>query len=1605
VTLLELKERLSKPGGMQRLSPSVDSLLQDFLPGGFNAHKLDFGRFNDGDTTRDAVEAHGAVRDSFVGVPDLEVQAYFFLASPDGSPEVVMRFSEMPGLPQSFRVLPDAAAFSKCVFLLDSRRPDPLDEDFKRLFSTAGSVKRGLGLEATLDISKIDEMAAEFVGSNAILHVKGPVELQEGQPRMRLTSREPLPGPEILRPVRELLNAVEFNLLYQYLSANEKGRQRTKERYKLSFGKGDLRVPLAITLEPNMLSESIVIESDWETNSSPLSLKNLTSFLPDQDLFKGLLPDGPKNAPQNTERVLSKLPDIKLTYLLVELRAVDQSWSISARLESDLSWTIIPGTNNRDLVRLEKLGVDLDVSYYGDQVDEISPWEVSPYITGTMMLAGGRLSGVVDVSAKRFCFTLDDGRENKVNLKTLFKDVLELPEDTFPSGEFHLTRFEILGDITGSAYSIDIGTDFSFEKQQVQLGNKPVKIEVEDLSLKLEYYDGHFTPALGASLKIFEMTFGCLISYQESQGWTFNLTIFNFSLKHILTLVLGEITNADQLPDVRFEALELTITPKTGAFTFYGKATGEWSKPFGSEAQFRCNVELTLARKANAAATAEGRGGVAIGPVNCDLKFKGKGSVTINGKELAATIDVGAVTNGDNRLKLSAKGSLIVQRHPEQPLEIELTFDTHKDKKRISASWSGSLAFGQLADALGANIDSVVPKELIPILKKLSFTYEFDKSQLDLKASTEQFAIEFITAPAPAPRASSKEPARLIVFGLQARKLSTKDPGVLGSALKPYSIAVDKLNIIAANGNAEDLTLLGSQGEISNGVLLTGDLKVEDASSSQSLFDYPFECRLGGDPRTNTKRLPAPGTAASGKLTGDAPKEASKAELTKEDPNNVALGRTVGPLTFRKARFESRDKDGKKYVYVLLDASLGAGGFALDMQGFNLNFPLEALTNPNKLARGLEVGLEGLSIAYSQPPLAISGGFAVTDGKFPYLGKVYRGYLLIKAEAFQITVLGQYGEIMVPQPESIPPRPTGPPTTIKVPSLFLYGMYDGVLGGPAAFYVTGLALGGGYNTKLRLPSIEKVAEFPLISAATTGKTLTTQELANIVEASYGDYWLAVGVKFNSFKMAESFALFTVAFGNRLQFALLGLTTLNLPAEPPGAAGKVPAVHAELAIRAVLDPEGGVFSFEGVLTENSYILDKKIRLVGGFAFFVWFGSSEHAGDFVITLGGYHPTAPVPAHYPVVPRVGIAAKLSEELTITGEAYLAITPSCLMTGLKMNAVFQSGNLSATFVAYADFLIAWAPFHYDAHIGVGLAIVYQSFRTFKLEINANLHVWGPPFAGTATVNFWILPFTVVFGAGQPKEPDPLKWEDFAKAFLPLSDDKAKPATIRITEGLVRELVDNKGKVENRIINPHELMIETDSAVPCTAVSLGPPKNGQAKMAFGIRPIQATNLSSAHVVNITSTARKDNDGKPLSINDKFHVIQYSRKKYPEALWTKNTSSNGGVPSGIVLRIKATEPDDKLGPFPIETFAYEPLRPKKIPWSSSATEPCISQKLGDQPTSVRGKILNCLPQRAPGSGEWHQIKVSETFPDRVFGKDAPLRASLGSSVKIEAAAP
>ena len=227
---------------------------------------------------------------------------------------------------------------------------------------------------------------------------------------------------------------------------------------------------------------------------------------------------------------------------------------------------------------------------------------------------------------------------------------------------------------------------------------------------------------------------------------------------------------------------------------------------------------------------------------------------------------------------------------------------------------------------------------------------------------------------------------------------------------------------------------------------------------------------------------------------------------------------------------------------------------------------------------------------------------------------------------------------------------------------------------------------------------------------------------------------------------------------RLQ--LLGSTSLSIPF--------LDLLHVQLDYAGELNPDAGFMSLSAQLTGDSYILSKNCRPTGGAAFSVWFrqvreiaaesaqGGGEpgqsnvqtstgeikiHPGDFVLTVGGYHPNFKAPDHYPRVPRVGIQWEIDRYTHIRGEAYFALTPKAIMAGVKLDMVYQRGNIRAWFTAYADFLCQWSPLYFEANIGVSVGASYTLrvgvrilgkfigvVKTFSISIKAQLHLWGAP-------------------------------------------------------------------------------------------------------------------------------------------------------------------------------------------------------------------------------------------------------------------------------------
>ena len=463
-----------------------------------------------------------------------------------------------------------------------------------------------------------------------------------------------------------------------------------------------------------------------------------------------------------------------------------------------------------------------------------------------------------------------------------------------------------------------------------------------------------------------------------------------------------------------------------------------------------------------------------------------------------------------------------------------------------------------------------------------------------------------------------------------------------------------------------------------------------------------------------------------------------------DGPVWLPIQRAFGPLQCSQLGIQWGDSP--PLLTFLFDGSVTLSILEVDLLGLSLGIPVE---NPGQL--GLyKIDLQGLSVSYASGPLAISGGLYKDTSVTP---TEYNGEALIQAATWSIAAMGSYA------------------TLNGHPSMFIFAMVDATIGGPPFFFVTGLCAGFGYNRSLRMPTQDEVPQFPLLAGVSDPSAVggsnpspatALATLQDWVQPAQGVDWFAAGVQFTSFELVQSNVILVVVIGNEFEIAVLGTSRIKLPQEGPQFA------YAELGLEVIFDPSAGTLVASAVLTPNSYVIDPACHLTGGFAFDVWFDPSPHAGDFVVTLGGYHPAFVKPDWYPDEPRLGFSWQINDNLTIQGDAYFALTPSCVMGGGGLSVLFHDGNLNAWFIAQADLLFSWKPYFYSGSIQVSIGASYKIHvlfvnTTVKVELGASLLIYGPPTGGKVHVSWYIISFTVSFGPKPAPVLGYLGWSDFS--------------------------------------------------------------------------------------------------------------------------------------------------------------------------------------------------------------------------------------------------
>jgi len=595
----------------------------------------------------------------------------------------------------------------------------------------------------------------------------------------------------------------------------------------------------------------------------------------------------------------------------------------------------------------------------------------------------------------------------------------------------------------------------------------------------------------------------------------------------------------------------------------------------------------------------------------------------------------------------------------------------------------------------------------------------------------------------------------------------------------------------------------------------------------------------------------------------------------------IPVQRSFGPLYVDQFGLVVEDLDSSiDTIGVLFDGGLELAGLAVGVDDLGILYHLDD--------KKLELALAGLAIAYDGGGLRLSGGLRKH-------GADYLGMLQLQFSEYGLTAVGGWGE-----------HPAGAPQGQRYTALFVFGVLTAPLGGPPPFFVTAIGAGFGVNRRLVLPArIEDVPTFPLVDAMRSDSTLAQNpmgalnKLAETFPPHRGTFWFAAGVRFTSFVLVESVAVLGVEVGDGLEVSVLGLSQMVLP-DP-----SLPMASVELALRARFSTREGVLAIQAQLTDNSWLISESCRLTGGFAFVVWF----RTGQFVLTLGGYHPRFPKPADFPDVPRLGFHWLVSSTITIKGGLYFALTSSAVMVGGSLEASYRTSWAWAAFEMGAHALIMWDPFHYDfevyirvsAGVRIRICVPLLGCATigFSFSIGARVHILGPKFRGTAELDLDVVTITVGFGASGDTNPDQgLEWDEFRRRYL-TDGDAMTGLEMSLGEGRYVESGAPASDADEAVDGPWELLPEFVVLMTTTVASNFFNSNDVTGLdAIDLGPMRIAGVQNELTVSLHEERASGDEVE----TDEQVVIEYRIGSLPEAVWKEYDKAGDAPPAADLVK-------------------------------------------------------------------------------------------------------
>ncbi|KAE8356853.1 hypothetical protein BDV28DRAFT_41599 [Aspergillus coremiiformis] len=733
-------------------------------------------------------------------------------------------------------------------------------------------------------------------------------------------------------------------------------------------------------------------------------------------------------------------------------------------------------------------------------------------------------------------------------------------------------------------------------------------------------------------------------------------------------------------------------------------------------------------------------------------------------------------------------------------------------------------------------------------------------------------------------------------------------------------------------------------------------IAITTRASSEVILDYTFEHAKPGGPKES----------------------ATQSDDANPGSRMVPLKKVLGPFSLRNIglKYSTGPHGDSSILSVRLDASVMIGPIEFALVGLTLDMDFAKDGNSYSLhdLPPIDLTFEGLEAAFDKPPIQV-GGILRVGKPTKEVARSYSGAMVISYMPWLFQAAGYFGEV------------THGNDQFK--SVFVYCILKGPLITLQFASIEGICGGFGYNSNLTFPTAKNVMNFPLIANGASNPpqegTSALDALRSLLDTQWffprkDSFWVAAGLTVKAFEILSVQAVVVIQWNPYLELGIFGLATASIP----GGKSALQFAYVQLGLVASINFETGVLKIEGELTPSSYILDPNCHLTGGFALYSWFDSKDSnlRGDWVFSIGGFHPSYKKPPQYPDPSRLGISWQFAKSISISGQAYFAITPKVCMGGGRLDLQLSLSPLYAYFNAFIDFLINYKPFHFIAEGGISVGVKFTLdlwLVTIKIsvQIGARLYIKGPPIQGRVHVDFWVFGFDIDFGAKDANVPDPLSIDEFidvvcqsdtpgAYAIAGLLDTGStgevtagpEAHVFAVEEGLFpEEDIQSSPSREGWVITPTMFVFSISckfaiKEVNVVTVTPGGQRSEPTSKSYNeplhAKPMQANNIGS--VLNV-SIQRKGTSVKEKFTDPVWDDIEEIYSDIPDALWgAYNPSSDpsrvknhkdllNGTSKKTVrrmtgVRIACPGPmcsEDTTKPYNVEKYQVQALPPVNIP--------------------------------------------------------------------------